>query len=326
MRLASVISIVAVFLALALSLLLWFGHHFFAYTFLWDDLAVNDIAPHELSLGTPLSLKLHGRGFNERTVVSMFADVSHRDAVVGTFPLTGVYNEGLQFGNVLYLTSKEGGIAVLDIKDRIHPRLLREYLPGRSIVDIHRHGNTLYLSCGTLGVSIMSISSDGLLEHVADIILTSTVLKTYCADNYLYIAAGKAGLLVYNINQPKQAVFVKKIASHFASNFAVQDQYLYLAAGKDRISIFKIDHPESPVFSGSLVFADKLHDLAVYQHRLYLATETGVSLYHLENPQRPQLNRQWTDFGSAEKLFPGEKHMYVSDSFSGFRIIDPSDE
>jgi len=172
----------------------------------------------------------------------------------------------------------------------------------------------------------MSISSDGLLEHVADIILTSTVLKTYCADNYLYIAAGKAGLLVYNINQPKQAVFVKKIASHFASNFAVQDQYLYLAAGKDRISIFKIDHPESPVFSGSLVFADKLHDLAVYQHRLYLATETGVSLYQLENPQRPQLNRQWTDFGSAEKLFPGEKHMYVSDSFSGFRIIDPSDE
>ncbi len=321
----SIISIVTIFLTFVLSLLLWFGHYFFTYIFLWNDLAVSDIASQERTLGESLALDLHGRGFDDKTVVSLFADVSHRDAVVGTFPLNGVYNEGLQFGDVLYLTRKKGGIVVLDIKDRTHPRLLKEYLSGRTIVDIHRHGNTLYLSCGKLGVSIMTVASDGLLEHVADIALTSTVWKTHFVDNYLYVAAGTGGLVVYDVHQLTHAIFVKKIAPHFSSNFVVQDQYLYLAAGKDRISIFEITHAGSPVLTGFLTFTDKLHDLAIYQNRLYIATEAGIYQYLLENPRSPQLYGHWDDFGSAEKLFSGEKHLYVSDSFSGFRIIDPTD-
>ena len=166
--------------------LFWFGNYFSSYVFSRDRLSVEKPIAQTLSLGTQTVLNLHGVGFNPETSVSLFMDVSNSEAVVGSLPLGGIYNESLLHGDFLYLARDEGGVQVLNIKNPQQPQLLNEYLIGRTIVDIHHSGNYLFLSCGRLGVAIMRIRQNGLLDYVADIVPGTTARKCQFVDGFLF--------------------------------------------------------------------------------------------------------------------------------------------
>ncbi|MCK5912577.1 MAG: hypothetical protein KAG12_01780, partial [Desulfuromusa sp.] len=74
---------------------------------------------------------------------------------------------------------------------------------------------------------------------------------------------------------------------------------------------------------GSLKLSENIFDLVAHQQQLCVATHGGVSMYSLTHAAQPRLLHQWTDFGAAKRVFSGSKHIYVSDSFSGLRMIDP---
>lgn len=303
--------------------LLWFGNYFSSYVFSRDRLSVVKPAAQTLPLGTQAVLDLHGVGFNREISVSLFMDVSNSEAVIGSLPLGGIYNESLLYGNFLYLARDEGGVQVLNIKNPQQPQLLNEYLSGRTIVDIHCSGKYLYLSCGKLGVAIMRINQNGLLDHVADIVLGTTARKCQFVDGFLYVAAGSGGLLIYDVRQLEQVELVKVVKpGSFISKMAVSGDYLYLVVAGRLIEIYQLAEPQRPLLVGSLKLSANLNALTTHQQQLYLATENGVSLYRLANRGQPELLNQWTGFGSARKIFSGLEHVYISDSFSGLRIVD----
>lgn len=315
--------VVLLFFGGSILALFWFGSYFSSYVFSRDILSVEKPIPQVLSLGTQTVLDLHGAGFNRETSVSLFMDVNNSEAVVGSFPLEGIYNESLLCGDFLYLARDKGGVQVLNIKNPQQPLLLNEYLSGRTIVDIHHHGNYLFLSCGTMGVSIMQINQNGLLDHVADIVLGTTAMTSQFVDGFLYVAAGSGGLLIYDVRQLEQIELVKVVNSGaFISKMAVSGDYLYLVVAGRLIEVYQLDEPQTPLLVGSLRLSSTLNDLITHRQQLYLATDNGVSLYRLVNRGQPELLNQWVDFGSARKIFTGLEHVYISDSFSGLRIVD----
>ncbi len=303
--------------------LIWSGNFFITYIASTHRLNVEDPAPQLLPLGTPAVFDLQGSGFNRETSVSLVMDVDNSEAIIGTFPLEGIYHESIIHDDFLYLAPEEGGVQVLNVEDPQQPQFVKEYLIGRSINDIHRNGNTLYFCCGKLGVSIMQIQSDGLLEHMVDIPMGSIAMRSLVVDGFLYVAAGSGGLLIYDVLQPKQPEQVQMVKSGtFISRMAVADDYLYLAVSQTRIEIYHLADPQLPTFAGSMQIPETFFNLVSHRQQLYLGTQNGVLLYGLEDAKNPALLKQWTGFGSARRMFAGREYVYVSDSFSGLRIID----
>lgn len=317
-----IVLLLVLFFAGGIVSLFLFGHYFLLYGVSQESLSVAPVKKQNLTLGMPVTFHLSCRGFDSQTSVSLFADVRASESVVGTFPLDGYFKEGFAYGDYLYLAANGKGIQVLDISEREKPRLLNEYLAGRSIIDIHRQGSTLYLSCGKMGVSVMSILPDGRLKHVRDIVPELTVSKTFFQDGLLYVSAGSAGLVVVDLSVLDHASAPCKITRHFSSDFAVFKHYLYAPDEKGNIEIYNITQPSHPNLLYSFETTGKIRDLLIQNQQLYLATELGVFQYTLEDPIQPVQTHHWTNFGSAKKMSAGGGHIYVSDSFSGLRIID----
>lgn len=302
--------------------LFWLGSYFAAHVFSANDLQLDRPTVQVLSLGTPVRLDLYGDGFNRDTSVSLSVDINNSDAIIGSYPLAGIYNASLRSDNLLYLASDKGGVQVLDIKEPRRPKVLKKYLVGRTVIDIHRHGNYLYLSCGGFGVTIMRILPDGLLSLVAETQNGYHANESQFVNGFLYVAERSSGLQLYDIRQPGQIELVGIM--EFGSDVSiikVADEHLYLVNGEE-IQIYDVEVPQTPRLVGSLTLSEKLNDLLIQDGKLYLATESGVFLYSLENPVQPKLIHRWEGIGSARKLFPEAEFVYVSDYSSGVRILD----
>ena len=305
--------------------LFWLGSYFSAYVFSAKELQLNQPTAQVLSLGTSVHFDLYGDGFDRDISVSLSADVNNSDAIIGSYPLEGVYNVSLRLDDLLYLASDEGGVQVLDIEEPRHPKLLKEYLVGRTITDIHHHGNYFYLSCGEFGVVIMQILPDGLLSQVANMQNKYRANESQFVDGFLYVVERSTGLQLYDVRQPEQIKLVK--AMKFGSDVSVikvAGNHLYLARGEE-VLIYDVGVPQMPQRVGSLTLSKKLRDLIIQGGKLYVATENGVSLYSLKNPVEPKLIHLWEGIGSSKKLYAGSEFVYVSDYSSGFWILDSTE-
>ncbi len=302
--------------------LIWFGNSFLSYASSKHNLRVEMPIARKLPLGTKVAFNLRGSGFNRETETSLFMKINNQEAVVGSFPLEGIYNESLQYGDFLFLARERGGLQVLNIKDPRQPQLVKEYLVGRTIVDIHRSGTIIYLSCGKLGMSIMQILPNGLLHHVTDIAMESHALMGQAYNGFLFVATGNKGLSIYDIRQPDQAQLVGVLRPDLVISKLVREgSFLYLSVAGNKIEIYQIAEPQSPQLTKTLRLTDDLYDLIVHQQQLYIATKSGVLLYDITNASQPELLHKWTEFGSARKLFGGSDSVYISDSFSGLRVV-----
>jgi hypothetical protein len=309
---------------LAVAALAWFGQYFLSYAIPPEELSVDEFETQLQPIGKPLTLDLHGTGFNSETSVSLVMDIGNQDAVVGSLPLGGVYNESLVVDEYLYLARDSGGLELLNIEMPQRPRLLKAYLSGKTIVDINRHGHYLFLSCGRLGVTIMQILPGGLLKYVTDIVPGYTVWSSRCNDSFLFIATRSGGVQVYDIHEPQNSRLVATLEEGAnVHSLALFDNYIYFPVTTG-VDIYRIDNPQHPFLVGSLVMTEDLQDLTIQNQQLYLATEKGVHLYSLEDRSHPRFLKHWPVYGSADKIFPGKDHIYVSDSFSGLRIIGSS--
>lgn len=318
-----VIVTILIFFAGGVLTLLGLGNYFFSYLSSQDRLSVEKSSPQVLPVGAKAVFHLRGNGFTGETSANLLIDVNNSEAIIGSVPLEGVFNDSLLYGDSLYLVSSSGGIQVLDIKDPSQPRLFKEYLVGRSIINVYRNGEYLYLCCQKLGVSIMQIQQDGTLQHMTDIAVETLAVNCQVSHGYLFIAGGKSGLLVYDVREPKHPHLVQIVRNKFfVSKVMVFEDFLYLAVAGNQIEIYQLTTPQMPLRVGTVQLTANVYDFVVYQHHLYVAGEAGVSLYGLAHPQQPVLLQQWSDFGSARKLFPGLGHVYVADSFSGLRTVD----
>ena len=313
--------VVGVFLLLG-----WLGNHFVQQAFSSEQLTVDPPPRQKIGLGSPLTLNLTGAGFDDTTSACLMLSVNNPDALVASLPLEGIFNTGLVDGDYLYLGSNNDGLKVLDISRPRQPRLIKEFLYGRPVVDLHRTGNLLFVSTGRLGFSVMWISDSGVLFHVIDIPTEYSVTRCASSGDFLFAAAGANGVQVYDISRIKQARLVNILEAGATINaLTVYQDYLYLAStnGPDRwVDIYRLSNPREPVLAGRIALDDRPNDMVVHDNRLYLATSGGVFYYRLDQPESPELSGAMSDFGSAEHVFPGPRGLYVVDGVSGLHLMD----
>ena len=310
-------------LGVGILLLFWWGGFSPSTNCSSNKLAVVEPPAQKLQLGEDITFKLTGRGFDENTSVSMVLDVSNSDAIVSTFPLGGVFNESLRDNNVLYLASDERGLQVVNIEDPFHPKLLGEYLEGRTITDIRLEGKTLFICQGKHGVAIFNIESSNKLKFITEISLTFKVYKSYFHNNHLYVATGNYGLYVYdlqNLDKIKLVNIVKPRGATF--DLVGVANSVYLSVVEKGIVVYDITDPINPVVTGQAKFSNKTYDLLVVQDKLYVASNGGLSLFEISTADQLKLIHRWDGFGLARKLSASSDLIFISDNFVGLRIVD----
>lgn len=277
--------------------------------------------------GEMVQLNLYGEQVDENAIISLVASMNHNQALIDIYPVEGIYNSALIYKDILYLGSNKDGLKVLDIRQPTKPRLLGEYLPGSTIVDIRQQDDRLYLSCGTGGVILMQIEDEGRLLHLADIKTTDVALKTLFLNDSFVVAAGSEGVLLFDRSRSGENFRVGSLKLEAAvKNLTSFKNVFYVLCEKSRVHIYKGDQDVSPVEVGILELPEAIRDFAVHGGKLYVATSLGLDVYSLDNPLQPRFEKNIDAFGSADKIYSGADSLYVIDSFSRLSRINPERE
>jgi hypothetical protein len=147
-----------------LLLLIWAGVESASYATVRTSLALDKPGPRYVSMGETITMDLSGHGFDADTQITMHMDINNQDAIIGSFPLSGVIYDMERVDNFLYVAGNGPGIRAFDVSNPGLPTMLRSAnLRNDSVIDIERKGASLYLSCGLQGVKIAQISESGKL-------------------------------------------------------------------------------------------------------------------------------------------------------------------
>lgn len=281
----------------------------------------------ELNIGEIAGIDLYGNELNEDMTISLVASVNHNQVLVDTYPIEGIYNAAITHKNILYLGSNRDGLKVIDISHPDKPRLVGEYLPGWTIVDIYRKDERLFLSCGSSGVVMMQIEDGGRLHHVANIQIGSVAHKTLVINGRLAVAAGSKGVMFFDVSDSGDSLLVNSLVSHSpVKDLAFLNGALYVISAEAQIEIYALDEFCHADKVGVVPLPESPRDIALFDNRLYLATSSGLYMYELDDPLHLRLNGHIDSFGSADKIYPASDQLYVIDSFSRIAGVDSQNE
>lgn len=198
------------------------------------------------------------------------------------------------------LTGKSGGLTVFDVTDKRNPVLKKS----------------------------ISLPGDNYWNGV------------WAHEDALYIASGVAGIIVYDISQPAEPVFVRALYSgdYGVHTVLVHGGRLYATANEGRTDIYDLANPLAPVPLQSLTLPDQFtsggpHDLFVYEDRLYVSNaQGGYAIVDITRLDDMKLLGQYTyrdvySHHSAVGTFAGRTIAFEGGEFAGshLRVLDVTD-
>lgn len=324
MKRPGVVLAVICFVSLALALLVWFGTLFRNHLDPGERLTVVAPEPQRLSLTTPVVLDLQGSGFDRDTSVSLVMDVSNHDMVIHHYPLEGFFNTSLIAEDLLFLGSNEG-LMVVSLADQDAPRLLKTYLQGRPVIDLHYADGYLFAACGRLGLVVMSLEQDKLSVE-AEIWTGDTTTLSHFHQGYLYVSGHSNGLQVYDLSNPDQIKQIGRMQLDKAiRSLAFYGDLLYLSDRSDQLYLYDCSNPTDLREIDRLKFVTPVRSILVKGPTMYVSSGESLQLFSLTDPKRPDPIISWNDFSSIGRVVGGKDHVYVVDRHTGLRIVDVRD-
>jgi hypothetical protein len=318
-------------IALGIILLIWLGGLFRTYLGSTATLVVHPPPVQRLKIGSTTTLQLTGNGFDRDTQVSLIMDVSNQDTVVNRYPLDGFFNTSLIIGEALILGSNDGLILV-SIADPASPRLLKTYLPGRSVVDLHYSDGKLFVSCGRLGLVIMTLKQERLTIE-SEIWTGDTTTTSYFHAGHLYVNTYSGGLKVYVLNELMSPRLIGQLElGSIIRGMAFYGERLFLFDRNGILYLYDCSNPATLKLIDQVRFESGVRAVLAKNERLYVALSDSFRVFELGQPDqlnrldRLELYQTWDGFGSIMSLIEGQHHLYLIDRSVGLPIFDLRDQ
>jgi hypothetical protein len=140
-------------------------------------------------------------------------------------------------------------------------------------------------------------------DRITSLTLPYAAKKVRIAGNYAYVAAGTQGLLVVDISDPADPVYLRAIGTTNAKDLLIQGSYLYLADGTGGVRIINLSSPDSPNIQatytgGSHPITDaSALALDATRNQLYVIDASGNTNLHVLNAANllDALDNDWVD-------------------------------
>ena len=300
------------------------GSNFIHYSMVTDALELKRPVTQNLKLNETAVIDLYGSGFEQDMSINLVMDATAGQAVIMTYPLEGIFNESLIYKDILYLGTNKDGLKVLSLAEPDRPRLIGEYLAGKSISGMQLKEDQLFLACGSAGVIVMQVARDGALTYKTAIKTASAVLATRLVNGVLVVATRQDGVLLYDIRRTTAVSLVNRLdVKAPVINIEAYSDYLYAVSAKKDLVVFQINGAHDVVKVAEIGFENEINGISISRDCLYLTTPSSVLQYGLGDPAAPDFQQEVGGFSSAGKIYPGESDIYVTDSFFRLSVIAP---
>ena len=215
---------------------------------------------------------------------------------LGRYPYQRIYHVAV-WNEVAYGFNRYGGILIIDFGGSGDPYLQDLYqLEGVSFEDGQIVGNELYAAAHEQGLFIFRISDDGgltLIGQSSDDSQNATALAV--RDGLAYVADGAGGVLVLDITDPEEPIFVSQInTTSAAQDIDFRQNYAVVAVGGHGIDIIDFTDPMDPVFMSNLPGQGSAFNLSVENNLAYVARWERIEVIDVSDPQNPIL-AGWED-------------------------------
>ena len=300
------------------------GSNFIHYSMVADALELKRPKTQALKLNETAVIDLYGSGFGQDMAINLVMDATAGQAVIMTYPLEGVFNESLINKEILYLGTNKDGLKVLSLAEPDRPRLIGEYLTGKSISGMQLKEDQLFLACGSAGVIVMQVERDGGLTYKTAIKTASAALATRLVNGVLVVATRQDGVLLYDISRATAVSLVNRLdVKAPVMDIDAYKGYLYAVSAKKDLVVFQINGFHDLVKVAEIEFGSEINGISITRDCLYLTTASGVLKYGLHDPAAPDFQQEIGGFSSAGRIYPGERDIYVTDSSFRLSVIDP---
>lgn len=273
--------------------------------------------------GGDLSIDICGQGLDGVIAASLARKIAHKDQK--SFPVTGTFFSSLLVEDTLYLgQSGRKGLIAVNVKDAENPRLLGEYLVGRSVLDIQCFGSFLFVACGIDGIAVLGSRDDGTLEQINNIKTPVDALRLSFSGNRMVVASGRDGALFYQINADLTPILLQHMDVRSAVNHVeCYNNIAYLTRFDGFIDIYSMA-------GGRLQHLDQRPiptpvAMSRWQDNLYVAGRNSVTLFKLSDAKNLKRVKTLDHFGSIASLVPGSQYLYIIDGFSRLFVVSAAD-
>src|SRR5262249_9850097 len=195
-------------------------------------------------------------------------------------------------GSFAYVAAGSTGLQVVDVSDRVHPRVVASRsLPGNAN-DVRVAGNFAYVAAGSAGLQIVDVSNP-LNPVVTGSLNTGNVAwDVMVKGSLVYIANGTGGLVIADASSPSAPTRLGSVTLPGTSKGVDVDtirQIAVVALGGNGIAVVNVASPASPAMLSNLTGGD-VRDVAVSGNFAFLADFTrSFTSVDLTNPSAPQL-------------------------------------
>jgi hypothetical protein len=178
-------------------------------------------------------------------------------------------------------------LLVLDISERINPKLIGKVELPNSITDITIVNDYAYITSRNSGLIVVSLSDLNNPTEVSHYDPDSSLWHTTIADNYAYLATG-AGLHILDISKPISPTLAGLyLESHALHSTIIVDDYAYLR-GASGLHILDLSDPISPSQVGlyNPPYGGYSSKVTIAGNYIYFVGD-GLQTIDISNPAHP---------------------------------------
>jgi len=245
---------------------------------------------------------------------------------ITTFDL-GLPAEGISVdGDELYVSSGSSGFSVVDISNRVDPRIVQtistEGRAGRMV----QADRGVYLADGPGGLTTIDVANAD--DYGSDIFISgsSDGRRVVTDGYYAYVADGGSGLRIFDITEPTVAYRVHTESAGFCSGVAASGNYVYFTAGPD-LAIMDVTDPANPGTPVLATTAGNPVDVVVAGSHAYVADSVaGLTIIDISDPTQPGAPYSVSiSAGAASAIAIADNYAFLTDDQDGLTAIDISD-
>jgi len=305
----------------------------FMYSNTFAELSLESVYPTVGRMGEDLPVILIGTGFDGNTRVTMALDVSDRKRILASLDTSGYAYDIEIIGDVVYVASGTSGLQVVDVADKLNPKVIGSFNTSGESTALHIVGSTAYVADGSIwrygGLKIIDVQDPTAPKLLGSLDTQLTARGVAVADTIAYVVEGfyvdECSLLTVDISDPTSPTIAGSVPMpNTVQDVAIMSDHAYVATGYGLTAV-DISDPHNPVITGSVALSSWPFGISIVGHRAYVASNRVMHIIDIADPSNPNIIASVDTPGDARGVAVDGDIAYIADGVSGLQALDISD-
>jgi len=292
------------------------------------EIEISDIQPNWGQSNKTFDFRITGKGFTEKTRLSISYDVSNQNDILGALTINGQVSRVAQI-NDTYIAIADNlncRLMIIDISTTHSPKLTGEIdLPGNpgeinTLIVVEKK---VFVAHGSAGIHIVDISdpSEPVLKTKN---LTGFVFDLNYSNPYLYVACGSKGIKIFKVNDMYNLDLIgQKNITGDVNAIAIFEKYIICSDYYEGIQILSTQDLSNVSMISSLPINGTIHAIKIAGNYAFLAADTsGLIVVNISDPKNPVILSETRTPGKALDIDIQGNTVCIADYNCGLSVLN----